>query len=104
VLFACDPLREAVVCLVVRPFGADFVPVRARAAVGFGFVVRAFVARPLDRVFAELVPDAAFDADADRERVAALLRVPLLDRLVLAMTSSKRVTPGGSLLPMRLWF
>jgi hypothetical protein len=75
---------------------------RARAVLGFAAFGPA--ALPFERAFVARVLGAAFDVDAARERVAVLLRVPPLDRFVLAIASSKRVLPGDPVLPVRRWF
>lgn len=94
------PFREAV-ARGAAAFGDRFAPLREPVAARAVF---AFVDREVGvRFFAAPVPGAVFDADA-RERVAVLLRVPPLDRFVVAIGSSKRVTPGASVLPARLWF
>jgi hypothetical protein len=82
--FAVAPLCER-----FAPF-REAVPLAERVVFGLAFVVLALAAfavaaRPLVRALAEPVPDAGFDADAVRERVAVLLRVPPLDRFVVAI-------------------
>jgi hypothetical protein len=109
-----EPLRDVVALFAVAPLCERFAPLREavpfadRVVFGLAFVAFALaafaVARPLVRALAEPAPDAGFDADAVRERVAVLLRVPPLDRFVVAIVSSKRVSPGGPPLPTRRWF
>jgi hypothetical protein len=90
------PLRRVEPPLRALPFGDRFAPLREAAAevargvvlVAVFFAACAAGAPPLDRVFGARVPDAAFEADVARARLAVLLRVPPLDRFVLAMGSS----------------
>jgi hypothetical protein len=100
-----EPLRDVVARFAVAPLCERFAPFREavplaeRVVFGLAFVVLALdafavAARPLVRALAEPVPDAGFDADAVRERVAVLLRVPPLDRFVVAIVSSKVCRQG----------